>query len=456
MNWRDLFAKRTDDFTPVSETHLKRQKLFATYWNYYRGHHKRFIKADAGKPDDNVILNYAGAIVDQSIDFLFGKELVFEIDSNTVGRNPQEQYLDLVWGEAESKMSFLQEVAQNGAVCGSPFIRLYRPDPNVRDSLPQLVNLDPSLVDVITADDNVEDIRAFHIVWRVGEVWKRHRIDHIVEGGYWLITPERAEKSRLWVQDGDEEFWEYDFAPVFMCKNLPLANSVWGMSDLENADLNDAINRTASNTNRIIRFHAHPKTVGTGFNASQLQTTSVNEFWTIDKTDAKVANLEMQSDLASSREFVADLKHALYKIASASEIDPAQVQVGALSGFALKILHAESLAKAQRKRNTYGKMLKDINKALLILANQEPQDVANVWKNPLPESGLEQAQELSMDVQNGLSQSTYLERRGYDAAQEMEKKRQEADEAMRRQQAMFVQRSPFQQAIGELENEDEA
>lgn len=453
MNWRDLFNKHSDDFSPLSDAHRKRQELFSVYWNYYRGHHRRFIKTMTGGPDDNVVLNYAQSIVEQGIDFLFGKEVVFEIDSINTERNQQEQYLDLVWGEAETKMTFLQEVAQNGAICGTSFVRLYRADPNAPNSLPLLVNLDPSLIDVVTAADNVEEVVEYHIVWRVGDTWKRHVISRDID--QWMITPQRAEKNRLWVQDGEEELWEFDFAPIFHCKNLPLANSFWGRSDLENADLNDAINRTASNTNRIIRFHAHPKTVGVGFNATQLQTTSVNEFWTVDNKDARIANLEMQSDLVSSREFVKDLKAAMHKIGGASELDPAQVNVGALSGFALKILYGPTLSRTDKKRNTYGGMLKAINKALLVLAGQEPVDVKNVWKSPLPESGLEQAQELAVDVQNGLSKATYLERRGYDAAVEMAKRKEEADEAMQQQQAMMQQRSPFQRAISELDEDEE-
>lgn len=456
MGFREWFSsKPTSDFSPLSDEHKQRRQLFNTYWRYYRGHHKRFIKTTANGPDDNVVLNYSKEIVDQGIDFLFGEELTFEIDSNTKERTPEEQYLDAVWGDAETKMTFLQKLAQNGAVTGTAFVRLYAPEPNVLDSLPRLVNLEPGSVDILTAEDDAEQVVAYHVVWKAGEVWKRERIDYIVEGDYWLITPERAEKNRMWVQNGEVIPWDYPFPPIFSCQNLPLANSVWGMSDLEDADLNDAINRTASNTNRIIRFHAHPKTVGVGFNAGQLQTTSVNEFWTVENKDAKISNLEMQSDLASSREFGKDLKTAFHHVTGASEFDPGLVNVGALSGFALKILYMPTLKRTQRKRNTYGGLIKAICKALFILAGAEPVEVNLVWKNPLPESGMEQAQMLAIDVQNGLSQETYLERRGFDSAAEKEKKQREADEAMQRQQAMLTMRSPFQRAINELDENEE-
>jgi len=468
MNIRGWFGggnAQANDFSPLSDQHRKRQKLFALYWKYYRGEHKRQIVTTANKPDDNVVLNYSQEIVDQGIDFLFGEELTFELDSTSLDRTPDEQYLDSVWGDAETKMMFLQKLAQNGGVTGTAFVRLYDADPNVPGSLPRLVNLEPGSVDIITADDDAEQVVAYHVVWPSGMAWKRHRIDWLVEDGVWIITPEVAENNRRWVADGDVEVWPYEFAPVFHCQNLPLANTVWGISDLENADLNDAINRTAGNTGRIIRFHAHPKTVGTGFNAQQLDTTNVNDFWTIEKTDAKVFTLEMQSDLASSRAYAQDLKTAFHKVTGASEFDPALVNVGALSGFALKILYMPTLKRTQRKRNTYGAMLKRICEALFVLRGQvtmatmngtqaQAIDVHLVWQSPLPESGMEQAQQLAIDVQNGLSQSTYLERRGYDPVIEQEKRKAESAEAIAQQQAMLQQRSPLRQAMADLGEDD--
>lgn len=457
MGIRDWFStKQPEQFTPLRDEHKKRRELFATYWKYYRGHHKRFIQTAPNGPDDNVILNYSKEIVDQGIDFLFGEELTFEIDSESKDRTPEEQYLDIVWGDAETKMTFLQKLGQNGAVTGTAFLRLYPADPVVSGSLPRLVNLEPGSVDVITAADDAEQVVSFHVVWQVGDVWKRERIDYIVEGDYWTITPERSERMRMWVPDGAVTTWDYPFPPIFTCQNLPLANSVWGISDLEDADLNDAINRVASNTNRIIRFHAHPKTVLIGASANTLETTAVNGIWAIEEEGASITNLEMQSDLVSSREYMRDLKTAYHKITSASELDPAQVNVGALSGFALRILYGPTLARNRKKQNTYGGMIKAVCKALFVVAGMaEPPDVKLVWKDALPSSGLEEAQTLAIDVQNGLSQATYLERRGYDPVVEEEKKQKERDRAMQEQQAMMTMRSPFQQAINDLDDDDD-
>lgn len=424
MTLRDmLFGKRTaETFSPLSPTHQKRQRLFAAYWNYYRGHHKKPLRVDAGRPDDNVTLNYSKRVVNKSVQFLFGKPIEFEIDGESKGRNPQEQYLDAVWGITEEKQTLLQQIALNGGVCGAAFVRLYPPDPAIADGLPRIDNIDPSLVDVLVNPDDIKDIRAYHIVWSSNKVWKRHRID-MQEDGTWHISEEIATATNRW-EPVDDHAWPYPFAPVVWGQNLPLPNSIWGMSDLEEADLNDAINFSASNTNRIIRFHAHPKTIGTGFNAKALEATAVDEFWTIPDPGARVANLEMQSDLASSQAFMQMLRNAYSKVTGIPELDPGQVNVGALSGFALKILYGDLLELTAIKRNTYGALLAEINKRVLALgglAEYGTVEVQNVWQDPLPRSDLEQAQTLEIDRRNGLSQETYLEKRGYDPEREQER-----------------------------------
>ena len=209
---------------------------------------------------------------------------------------------------------------------------------------------------------------------------------------------------------------------MFWCQNRTNPIDTWGISDLEEADINDAINFTASNINRILRYHAHPRTIGTGFTAASLQNTAVDQFWTIPASDARVTNLEMQSDLASAYNFWSGLREAYAKISGVPDLDPAQVNVGALSGFALRILYGDLLELTNVKRNTYGEMLSGINSAMLELGGfGAGLDVHNDWADPLPVDNAAAVQLLALDRQNGVSLETYLEERGYDADRELER-----------------------------------
>lgn len=401
--------------TPHSAAHKERAALYARLWDYYRGRHHKPLTVKQGQADDNVLLNYSRRVVDKGLAFLFGPEVTFEVDASD-GRTPEEEYLDQCWGTSEQKRRRLLDLGTNGGVTGTPFARLYLPVQ--AGDLPRIAPIDPSLMDVITSDDDIDDIRAYHMLWRSGDLWKRHRID-VQANGTWLITEEQSTKANTW-QITAETPWPYQFAPVFMCQNLPHPNDVWGISDLEEADINDAINWTASNINRILRFHAHPKTIGTGFAAEKLKNTSVDQFWAIDDPAAKVYNLEMQSDLASAYQMLGALKETYAKVTGVPDLDPDKVNVGALSGFALRILYGDLLEKTNVKRVTYGAMLSDINAALLEIGGfGQGQRVNTVWGEPLPSSTEEEIKALAEDRKQGGSLQTYLERRGYDAEREM-------------------------------------
>jgi hypothetical protein len=430
---RDMLAPKpsTTEPNPLTEAHRNRQALYKAYWKYYRGQHRKALKVRANQPDDNVTLNYSKRAVNKGVQFLFGKPVTFQIDAAAETRTPDEAYLDTVWGTDEEKQTLLQKIALNGAITGTAVVRLYPPEPNVTDALPRIVNIDPAILDVLTNPDDIEDVWGYHLVWQSGKDWKRHRID-VQADGMWLTTEEvRASQDRDWRMVAEIP-WPYPFAPIVTAQNLPLPNEFWGMSDLEDADINDAINFTASNIARILKFHAHPKTIGTGFAANMLQSTAVDEFWAINVEGAKVANLEMQSDLASSHEFLSTLKTAHAKVTNVPDLDPAVVNVGALSGFALRILYGDLEEITNVKRNTYGGLLAEINKRTLAIGRGVAYGsvvVKNDWKSPLPSNPLEEAQTLEIDVRNGLSKETYLEKRGYDAKKETERKTAEQEAA---------------------------
>jgi len=419
-------------FSPLTQAHKERQALFAAFWAYYRGRHKKPLKVRPGTSDDNVTLNLSKRIVNKGVQFLFGKSVDFEIDGTTDERTTEELYLDSVWGPDERKHTLLQSVALNGGVTGTPVVRLYEPEPNTPNALPRVVNLDPSLLDVVTHDDDIDDVQSYRLTWMSGKLWKRHRID-LQENGLWYVTAEIAKpNSPDWQEVPTESApWPYEFAPIITAQNLPCPNEFWGMSDLEEADINDAINFTASNIARILKFHAHPKTIGTGFSPDQLLNTAIDEFWAITDPAAKVFNLEMQSDLTSAYNYLSMLKQMYAKVSGVPDLDPAVVNVGALSGFALRILYGDLIETTQTKRNTYGALLSEINQRVLAvagIAEYGSVTVANVWQDPLPSNDKEQAETLKIDKENGLSTETYLTRRGYDAEAEMERRKQDQEE----------------------------
>ena len=322
--------RHRSDSRHLSDTHKRRAELFGLYWDYYRGKHRRPLKIRDGQADDNVIVNYSRRVVDKSVAFLFGHPPCFEIEGDEIeaANDPMEEYLELVWGTDEQKAMLLQEMGIAGGVCGTAFVRLYPAE--VPGALPRIAVLNPSLMDVVTNPDDIDQIVSYRIIWQSGDDWKRHRID-LQDNGTWVITEELNRFGTGTWAITQETVWPWTFAPVFWCQNRTNPIDNWGISDLEEADINDAINFVASDIQRILRYHAHPRTVGTGFTAAALQNTAVDNFWTIPAADAKVSNLEMQSDLASAYNMWSGLREAYAKITGVPDLDPSTVNVGALS-----------------------------------------------------------------------------------------------------------------------------
>jgi hypothetical protein len=410
-----------EEISPRSEAHKARAALMALLFDYYRGHHRRPLVVKANQADDNIILNYSRRVVDKGVAFLFGPDLTFEVGDEGE-ESAADEWLARCWGPEETRRRTLLDLSVNGGVTGTPFLRLYAPERP--GELPRLASLNPTLMDIITHDDDMDDVVAYHMVWKSGKgseaMWKRHRMDRQANGT-WLISEEVHSRGGVW-QLAQETPWPWTFAPVFWCQNLPHPNEVWGISDLEEADINDGINWVASNINRILRYHAHPKTVGIGFMPEAIQNTSVDGMWSINVPGANVFNLEMQSDLASAYQMLMALKEAYAKTTGVPDLDPDKVNVGALSGFALRILYGDLLDKTRVKRVTYGAMLNAVNAALLEMGGFDgSMPVRCVWGEPLPGNEAEEVAALSADRKNGGSLTTYLERRGYDPERELER-----------------------------------
>jgi hypothetical protein len=219
--------------------------------------------------------------------------------------------------------------------------------------------------------------------------------------------------------------WPYEFAPIVHWQNLPEAESVYGDPDITDDMIliQDAVNFVASNVQRIIRYHAHPKTWGRGFNAAGQASWGADEMVTINGADAVIQNLEMQSDLASSREFLHYLRGILFDISRTVDLSSMTDSIGALTNFALRVLYKDALDKLESKRLLYGWGLSEINRRCLILAGTSTDAGGEVvWPDPLPLNGMEQAQEVQIDLGMGIvSKQTASETRGYDWPTEEER-----------------------------------
>lgn len=388
--------------------------------DYYEGRQKRNLKVKGY--DDNLTVNFCGLVVDRSVSDMVGGGVEWsELE------DAQVEYLDRVW-DANKQEILLHRAALSAAQAGTGYIKIL-PDgiADLEGLLPRLVVIDPEWVTVVTDPEDAELVAAYVIEYSFVEGDKtkaRKEITTRSETGYsWVVQRYIDDGGGKYVQE-TETAWDYPFPPIIHWQNLPDLG-VYGVSDIPGnvLELQDKYNFVSSNLGKIIRYHAHPKTVFTGTSPSQVETkTGIDDAIYLPSADAKVANVEMQSDLASSMSYLRELRQSLFDTARSVDLDSIQDKVGALTNFGLRVLYKDALAKIDTKRELFGDMLIELNRRILVLAGKGDDGGNVLFQDTLPANLTEQIQMLQFMLTEGLeSKQTAAEAMGIDWESEQER-----------------------------------
>jgi len=399
----------------------KRSEALNVAREYRRGKHKPPIKT----PDDAIVINFIGLLTDRSIANLFGKEPIFDLPGES--DSAEQVYIDGVWA-ANRKMNLLKQAAMYGAESGTCYIKIL-PNGAIDKTgavVPRLVALDPSWVTMDTLPEDVDTVIRYTIAYTITDpITKKEKaikqvIEHDADSSYWSVVDYVSTGSR-W-DKVDESMWEFDFAPIISWQNLPEPGSPYGRPDITEdlIDLQNKINFVSSNTAKTIKYHAHPKTWARGFLKQEKVSWGADEMLISDDPNALVQNLEMQSDLGSSMDFIRYLRQALFDVSRAVDIDSMADKLGSLTNFGLRVLYQDALGKLEEKRGLYGEAIIEINHRLLVLSGAANTDGGEIdWPNVMPENENEVSQAIRNDLELGLvSKQTASGRRGYTWADE--------------------------------------
>lgn len=416
----------------------------------YAGEFNPPLRVRPGAPNDNVIINLCSGVVDKSVAYLFGEPVTFNMDDEST-RSPHEQILDKVW-HRNQKDSFLQKVATNGGICGQAFVKMRIERDNVR-----LIVVDPYNVTVDTAHDDYTLVNQYVIQWSSEVDPSTQKVTHYrqtirrIPAVYWEdLDGTPYDEPQSWdildevaevykgtdPADNDWQFlaserWDYEFPPILEVQNLPAPNDYWGKSDIEPdvISLNEVINRSASNINKIIRNHAHPKTYTIGLEGDQAQRLVLDADGMIhipgDPTQVKLANLEMNSDLASSLNFYKTLRDAMYEVSLTPEIASGKAKdVSYLSAMAMQILYGPMIEKTNAKRMTYGPFLEELNRRILIIMGVDnPDAVTVVWPITFPRDVQVEVVTALNKMKVGFSSDTLISELGGDPQYERNRRK---------------------------------
>ncbi len=399
----------------------ERIERYALLWQYYRGEHKKHLKVrmtPAGRgPDDNLVINLSRRVVNKGVYFLFGKPLIWQLDETA--QTPQEIMLERIWGSPEKRMALLAELAMNGAVTGDFYLQIVPPAPG--EELPRVINLNPASVFPQTDPGDIDKEWAFQLRYAKGnEVWRT--MHALRETGDAWETWEEVWRAGRWERMSDPQVWPFAWPMIVHGKNLPNPNSYFGQSDLEDADLNDAINMVASNINRITRIFAHPLVWSRLFGKDSV-AVDTSQMMMSQNDKAEMGALELGRDLNSAQEFLRFLRTAFSEVTGVPESDPERMAIGAQSGFALKVLFNDLILKTGIKRSLYGNALVETNRRLLDLMSMGEDNITKLhWQDPLPVDERAEKEGQQFDLDYGLaSTETVATKRGYDYKVEVQR-----------------------------------
>lgn len=339
--------------------------------------------------------------------------------SFTDKKTPEQSYLDSVWN-LNLKDLLLQELFTTGSIYGHVFVKLIPNglvDPFTGSLMPRLVLLNPRNVSVFWDANDLGRVLWYRIHTSDSLTHKGTIEDHVLTSEGWVVKSFESKNGRF------EKVADDQVSPIpliFDWKNQPNPFDYYGVADFGSTviELNKVAIFVASNIAKIIKHHAHPKTIGIGIAPGQVTATSVDSFWAVPNEKAQIFNLEMRSDLRSSRDYLNMLMAQIY--AEMREVNPTKEggDLDQVTNFAVRVQFYPALIKTSAKRVIAAPQLSSICSYLLYLGGFSPLPVKVNFPQSLPKDPNADAQALTLDRANGLSMDSYLEGRGYNAALE--------------------------------------
>lgn len=429
------------------DTELRdRIKVINRAWDYYYGQHDPSLINSPGGIDYNVTINISAQSVDKTVSFFIPDtpriELQGGVDNVRIGetftevRTPQQEQLDTFWNTNEID-SFVLDVSLSGIVTGHNFIRLI-PSMIVDNNTPEVGLIDPRNIIAYWDITKSNRLLFYRLVWQLDSSGQQRRIQDIVPR--WLIDhdinlPVQEDLSLGWMifeyeRDVNSELklisvdrWMHPFPPIVDWKNSQAPFRYYGQSDLKHVHLNDALNFVASNTNKIIYHHAGPQTVVTGGTLPDDAHSGPDQIIEIPGEDAKMFNLEMQSDLDASMQLMDILRASFFAQSRVVDLATVRDKLARVTNFGVRMIYSDMLDMIANKRLFYGDGIAEISRRALILMGNDEEDIPEIFVkfvDPLPTDRLEKIQSLQIEQATGLlSRQTVADEMGRDAITEL-------------------------------------
>lgn len=407
--------------TEAEKELASRRAACALAWNYYEGRHRPQLKVKPGKPDDNVVINQWKQGKDREITFLFPKMPGFELDENSDMDSPDEQWLRGAWDFNKGK-KMLRRLARYGGMTGHIFARVMPADKP--DGYPRLIALNPANVLVFWRADDYEQRLWYEIHYAMGGT--RYRQDIVQAEGGWRVIDYKLKVTGVinadgptWVEAG-ETAWEFERGPIVDWQHIDRPGEFYGDNEASLLPLQDKVNKVASDTGKILRYYASPKTViQADMEPGKIVETAIEDAWLLPR-DSEVKNIEMKSDLASSVAFGQMLIDAMKAEQRVVVLTGSAADFQRVTNLGVQTVFIDQLAKTDELWEQYEPGIADVCKTMLCVGKRAwDRQIKVTRSSPLPTDPKEtmdvQKDELDLEL---VSKETIMRERGRNAQQE--------------------------------------
>lgn len=348
----------------VSAEDLKRVQKYSDFWDFYEGYHWQKLGGTGGKMvhTENWCRRFVNKFVYTELNGSFRFKFAEDYEKRIL------PFLNSVW-EDNHKEALMQQVGQNKSVTGDAYIHVVFERPGTFDDpyslYPKgrirLLPVPSGIVFPRYADGyDAEALESVAIIYP-----QKSRFDGAEDK--WIQFIYTKDKVTVIAGESKEEYDNiYGVIPVFHFRNLPVGQSNFGVSDLEDIiPLNTQLNLKNGDVSEIIDYHSAPITVIYGASISNLER-GANKIWGGLPKDAKVENLELTSDLSASTKFIERLEDTMYKISGVPPIALGGTDVNSnVSGYAINLAMMPLTDTVIAKRQLTGEVIEAINKLIL-------------------------------------------------------------------------------------------
>lgn len=350
-------------------------------------------------PDDNTMINLVQMTGDRTVSFLFPEVPHVDLDPASVEDTPEEIWVKDFFA-ANGGLQSLIKLGLRGFLAGHDYIRVkpvpdrFKGDP---ERFPTMTVLDPTAVTIYWRADDVGAVIWYEMRYVAGATVIIEDFVYQEKTDSWIIYKYEAEPkagvdftgaptqhglaSNVFGLDyltfvTDWPFKLVDTAvhtssipPIIEFPHLPHPDDRHGLSEFTQKDLQDTINRIASERNRIVRENSDPVDVVTGADPDDVQPTG--NLLTISEAGAKVTRLEMKGDMAGATAVLDKLIEVYLAIARVVLLKGEAKDLQRVTNASVRTLFLDALSKNAVLQSSYGAGLAKVVKLALEMAYEQ-------------------------------------------------------------------------------------